>query len=79
MTNGFDGSVMNGLQTLETWRGYFGDPKGGTLGLFNAIQSIGGIAGLPFAPYVADIAGRRTGIFTGSVRKWRDGLHKCQS
>ena len=38
MTNGYDGSMMNGLQTLETWRGYFGDPQGGTLGLFNAIQ-----------------------------------------
>jgi hypothetical protein len=38
MSNGYDGSMMNGLQTLENWRAYFGNPTGGTLGLFNAIQ-----------------------------------------
>jgi hypothetical protein len=38
MSNGYDGSMMNGLQTLENWRDYFNNPTGGTLGLFNAIQ-----------------------------------------
>lgn len=38
MTNGYDGSMMNGLQTLDTWQDYFGRPTGGTLGIFNAIQ-----------------------------------------
>lgn len=38
MSNGYDGSMMNGLQTLENWRDYFDNPTGGTLGLFNAIQ-----------------------------------------
>ena len=38
MSNGYDGSMMNGLQTLENWREYFDNPTGGTLGLFNAIQ-----------------------------------------
>lgn len=38
MTNGYDGSMMNGLQTLPQWVSYFGKPEGGTLGLFNAIQ-----------------------------------------
>ena len=38
MTNGYDGSMMNGLQTLDQWVAYFGTPTGGTLGLFNAIQ-----------------------------------------
>jgi hypothetical protein len=38
MSNGYDGSMMNGLQTLENWRNYFNNPTGGTLGLFNAIQ-----------------------------------------
>jgi MFS family permease len=66
MTNGFDGSMMNNLQTLTVWKSYFKDPKGGTLGLFNAIQSIGGLAGLPFAPYLNDYMGRRYTIFLGS-------------
>jgi hypothetical protein len=38
MSNGYDGSMMNGLQTLENWRDYFDNPQGGLLGLFNAIQ-----------------------------------------
>jgi sugar porter (SP) family MFS transporter len=66
-TNGYDGSMMNGLQSIDHWRLYFGDPKGGTLGLFNAIQNIGSLAAYPFAPYVADGAGRRASIFFGAT------------
>ncbi|KAK1623788.1 hypothetical protein BDP81DRAFT_384039 [Colletotrichum phormii] len=40
-TQGFDGSMMNGLQSVENWRNYFGEPKGSTLGLFNAAYPIG--------------------------------------
>ena len=29
---------MNGLQSLPQWNEYFGNPTGGKLGLFNAIQ-----------------------------------------
>jgi len=65
--NGFDGSMMNGLQTLTQWKDYFDDPKGGILGLFNAIQNIGGICGVLIAPYVADYFGRRRAIFFGAV------------
>ena len=38
MTNGYDGSMMNGLQTLDLWQDYFNEPKGSLLGIFNAIQ-----------------------------------------
>ena len=31
------------------------------------IQNIGGLAGLPFAPYMTDWAGRRKAIFLGAV------------
>ncbi|KAJ9110855.1 hypothetical protein QFC19_001364 [Naganishia cerealis] len=66
MTNGYDGSMMNGLQSVEHWQTYFNRPEGSLLGIFNAIQSIGGIAGLPFAAFVADRFGRRQAIFFGS-------------
>jgi MFS family permease len=81
MTNGFDGSMMNNLQTLPVWKSYFKNPGGSTLGLFNAIQvsglrnhlgqnthtqSIGSLAGLPFAPYLNDFLGRRWTIFIGA-------------
>jgi MFS family permease len=73
---------MGWLDRLETWKGYFGDPQGGLLGLFNAIQvssflsapstrcwlqNIGGIAGLPFAPYISDRFGRRVTIFGACI------------
>ncbi|KAI0032687.1 hexose transporter [Vararia minispora EC-137] len=65
-TNGYDGSMMNGLQSLPTWESYFNYPTGGRLGLFNAIQNIGSLCAYPFAPYVADGLGRRTSIFLGA-------------
>jgi hypothetical protein len=84
MTNGYDGSMMNGLQSLTYWENYFDHPTGGTLGLFNAIQvgvlawpqktsltkqNIGGLCGLPFGPFVSDRFGRRATIFGGSASK----------
>ncbi|KIY47495.1 hexose transporter [Fistulina hepatica ATCC 64428] len=66
-TNGYDGSMMNGLQSLHQWADYFHHPSGGRLGLLNAIQNIGALAAYPFAPYVSDYFGRRTGVFLGAT------------
>ncbi|KAH7912200.1 hexose transporter [Hygrophoropsis aurantiaca] len=66
-TNGYDGSMMNGLQTLPQWSIPFGSPSGGKLGLLNAIQNIGALAGYPFAPYLADGIGRRKTVFLGAA------------
>ncbi|KAG8726105.1 hypothetical protein FRC12_023704, partial [Ceratobasidium sp. 428] len=65
--NGFDGSMMNGLQSVQQWKDYFGHPDSKALGLFNAIQSIGALAATPFAPYISDIFGRKAGILFGSA------------
>ncbi|KIJ36375.1 hypothetical protein M422DRAFT_212350 [Sphaerobolus stellatus SS14] len=65
-TNGYDGSMMNGVLSLDIFENYFHHPTGGKLGLFNAIQNIGSLSGLPFAPYVTDWAGRRKAIFLGA-------------
>ena len=67
MANGFDGSMMNNLQTLTVWQEYFHHPQGSLLGVFNSIQSIGGIAGLPVAPYLNDWLGRRMTVFIGAI------------
>ncbi|KAG8822093.1 hypothetical protein FRB91_005376 [Serendipita sp. 411] len=64
--NGFDGSMMNGLQSVQYWKDYFGNPTDKDLGLFNAIQSIGAFCAIPLAPYVADGVGRKKGIVLGS-------------
>ena len=37
-TTGYDGSMMNGLQSLTQWESAFNYPSGGNLGLLNAIQ-----------------------------------------
>ncbi|KAF8887524.1 general substrate transporter [Infundibulicybe gibba] len=65
--NGYDGSMMNGLQTLTQWNDYFHHPTGGKLGLLNAIQSIGSLVALPIAPYLSDGLGRRSAIFIGAL------------
>jgi len=65
-TNGYDGSMMNGLQSLPQWESFFHNPHSGKLGLLNAIQNIGGLAAYPMAPYVSDGVGRRNAIFLGA-------------
>ncbi|KIJ61854.1 hypothetical protein HYDPIDRAFT_183058 [Hydnomerulius pinastri MD-312] len=66
-TNGYDGSMMNGLQSLPQWEAAFDNPSGGKLGLLNAIQNIGALAGYPFAPYMSDGIGRRKTVFFGAT------------
>ncbi|KAE8165485.1 general substrate transporter [Aspergillus tamarii] len=63
--NGYDGSLLNGLQTMTPWQTYFDNPTGSTLGLFTAIQNIGGVCALFFSSYVADLLGRRIGVVVG--------------
>ncbi|OQV01300.1 hypothetical protein CLAIMM_06681 [Cladophialophora immunda] len=63
--NGFDGSMMNGLQTLSYWRDYFDNPRGSILGLFNASMSLGSLIGLFPVPYLIDAYGRKAGIILG--------------
>ncbi|KAH8553332.1 MFS sugar transporter-like protein [Umbelopsis sp. PMI_123] len=65
--NGYDGSMMNGLQVLDTWAGYFNYPSDSQLGLLNAIQQVGGIVALPFAFQATDRLGRRLAIMIGSL------------
>ncbi|PKY06403.1 putative transporter [Aspergillus campestris IBT 28561] len=66
-TNGYDGSMMNGLQILIPWQEYFGHPTGSSLGILSAIMSLGSLAALPAVPYTADILGRRMGILIGCL------------
>lgn len=58
---------MNGLQSLTQLKDSFNNPTGSMLGLLNAIQNIGGLAGYPFAPYISDGLGRRAAIFIGAT------------
>lgn len=64
-TNGYDGSIVNALQSMNSWQDYFNDPHGSLLGLFTCIMSVGSLVALPVVPYTADILGRRWGIIIG--------------
>lgn len=43
----------------------FHSPSSSQLGLLNCIMSVGSLVALPTVPYIADILGRRTGVFIG--------------
>ncbi|KAK7403738.1 hypothetical protein QQX98_010477 [Neonectria punicea] len=65
--SGYDGSLMNGLQSLHQWREYFGHPAGEMLGLVNAAQSIGSVLALPFVGTLSDQFGRKPILLAGII------------
>ncbi|CAI7567061.1 unnamed protein product [Penicillium glandicola] len=66
-TNGYDGSLMNGLEAMDSWNKSYNNPHGSTLGLLAASMAIGSMLSIPIVPYVADIMGRRAGVVIGCV------------
>ncbi|KFY82133.1 hypothetical protein V500_10802 [Pseudogymnoascus sp. VKM F-4518 (FW-2643)] len=64
---GFDGSMMNGLQTLPQWRGYFGHPNGALLGAMNAVYPVGKVCGLLPVTWISDHYGRKAPILAGFI------------
>ncbi|KAG6836484.1 hypothetical protein H0H93_007583 [Arthromyces matolae] len=67
MTSGFDSSMINGLQSVNSWDAFFHSPRSTLLGLISAMYSLGAILVLPFVPLVTDRLGRRHAITLGSV------------
>ncbi|KAJ7079434.1 hexose transporter [Mycena belliarum] len=67
MTSGFDSSMMNGLQAVDSWDRFYHSPRSTLLGLMSAAYSLGAILALPAVPYVNDVLGRRMAIIFGSV------------
>jgi sugar porter (SP) family MFS transporter len=59
--------MLNNLRILDRWTKYFNDPKESTLGLLTALYSIGSIASLPVAPFIADRFGRKAAIVCGCL------------
>ncbi|KAM0278782.1 hypothetical protein ACHAQH_004973 [Verticillium albo-atrum] len=78
-TSGYDGSMMNSLQTVSYWDDFFDNPRGAMLGLMSAIMSLGSICSTPIAPWVADKYGRRMGITVGSIIMIVGAILQCES
>ncbi|TKA44689.1 hypothetical protein B0A54_04640 [Friedmanniomyces endolithicus] len=66
-TNGFDGSLMNGLQALTYWQKYFNYPTGAQLGIFNGTQGLGSVFAVTFLWWLVEKVGRRITIMMGAV------------
>ncbi|KAJ1336172.1 hexose transporter-like protein [Microdochium nivale] len=64
---GYDGSLMNGLQTLPQWASDFGNPQGTRLGLVNAAMVIGNLIAQFGVSQLADKFGRRLPIAIGAL------------
>ncbi|KAL4804988.1 general substrate transporter [Aspergillus unguis] len=64
---GYDGSLMNGLQSISQWKDYFDNPSGSILGVVNAAQSIGSVVSLPAVGILSDKIGRRWTLLSGAV------------
>ncbi|KAG8843624.1 hypothetical protein FRB91_003237 [Serendipita sp. 411] len=65
--NGYDGSVLNGIQIMSEWESFFKNPSDQTRGLMVAAQTFGSFIMLPFAPLMSDGFGRRKTLCIGSA------------
>ncbi|EHA51908.1 lactose permease [Pyricularia oryzae 70-15] len=66
--NGYDGSLMGGLNGMDSYRDYFGTQvDGSSTGLTFAMYNIGGIAATAFTGPVNDWFGRRWGMWIGAA------------
>ncbi|KAG5743315.1 hypothetical protein H9Q70_013969 [Fusarium xylarioides] len=64
---GYDGSMMNGLQTLPQWRNFSNNPPPPLLGAINAVYPVCKILGLVPASTISDKFGRKVPIYIGLV------------
>ncbi|KAI4766795.1 general substrate transporter [Aureobasidium sp. EXF-3400] len=66
--NGYDGSLMGGLNAMDTYHDYFHmKSAGSSTGITFAIYNIGSIPAVFFSGPVNDYWGRRAGMFTGAI------------
>lgn len=61
------GAIMNGLQSLPQWRGYFNMPNAALLGLMNALFPIGKICAIFPTTWLSDRYGRKLPMWVGFI------------
>ena len=65
--NGYDGSMLNGLQSMSQWKDSFDQPSGTRLGQMSAAPNYGGLLAATFVPWLSERTGRRLGICIDSI------------
>jgi sugar porter (SP) family MFS transporter len=78
-TNGYDGSVLTGLQGVSEWNAQFSKPTGALLGITSASYPLGAIISTPFSALISDYFGRRWSIVVGSIIMLLGVLMQCLS
>ncbi|KAK4034811.1 general substrate transporter [Parachaetomium inaequale] len=64
-TTGYDGMFFGSVQNFDTWKIFFDNPSGSTLGLLGALYQIGSLVSIPLVPIIADRFGRKLPIAIG--------------
>lgn len=64
-SNGYDGSLLNGLQSLPQWREYFNSPTGAVLGALGNGYTFGNALALPVIAFFNDKYGRLASLRVG--------------
>lgn len=64
---GFDIAMTNGLQSVEHFMNFFGNPSGAELGFYGAAMSVGGILGSIVGGPLVDRFGRKILCFVGAA------------
>lgn len=65
--SGFDGSILNGFQSMNVWESYFGKPEGSILGALANGYTFGSTISMPIAPWFTDKYGRKLPIASGAA------------
>ncbi|KAL3434869.1 hypothetical protein BDV09DRAFT_195408 [Aspergillus tetrazonus] len=68
-SDGYDGTLMNGLQALPRWQAFMNNPTGAWLGFVNAVQTLSAFILYPVVAWCSDRYGRKTTLgisFSGS-------------
>ncbi|CAD6591810.1 MAG: hypothetical protein TREMPRED_000209, partial [Tremellales sp. Tagirdzhanova-0007] len=60
--NGYDGSLIAGLQAFDSWHADLGNPDGVRIGLLNATGFLSGLVVGPLITYIDEHMGRKWGI-----------------
>lgn len=66
VAGGFDGTMMNNLQTLPSWKSYFNNPTGAALGTLNVWLSVAAPFGFVFCILFAEYLGRKKIVILGN-------------
>ncbi|OQV10573.1 hypothetical protein CLAIMM_14550 [Cladophialophora immunda] len=64
-TFGYDGSMVNGLQSLPQWRTFFGNPSSSKLSAVNVVWPLGQLCGVYPTTWASDRFGRKVPIYIG--------------